>query len=360
MVKNLISVLIAVLMLFCFMGCEPEATPVQKGTLDAVSVEQGAVKELPTTESTSTIKSEEDLTKVIEVIAEDDLFLALSDTPESEIDYSEDLQALGSVVKFTSRAAAAKTIEDITNDVNKFVEEISDLYTTFNTDLTTKGKASAKIEDSFNYSDVATGIDGVNLKKLEANVLINASGAVDQKTYVTSMGLNGDAFANANASVEPQKILNALAPEASLSTAIKGCFANAALSIASDNFQVKATPQIDVEESVAINFSGLLKGATKANLGFTVDTPEVAGRVIVDAQVAVALNATEAQDLFESEDTEKFEQDLEAFIKKSINFDLTFTCYDNDGKQTFTKSYKTLEELEKLFESFMVEVEPIE
>ena len=324
MIKK-ISVLVLATFMISFVACKKDAEP---------PAPKIAVSELPDSGATKSIENDDELKKVVADVLVDDQGL------QTLINLTQEQFTTDSSSKFDdifdlSRAASSTTAEDLTTEISNLISKYESQISNF---LYSEDK-TLKIEENLNYSKINI-IDGFDLDDSSVSVNTKLSKNIDEENRKISISGSGSASANIELNAEIEEILQNL--DEDISTKVKGIAAKATASASFKNLKYEqallATP------SISGNFSSRIAGA----VGFSV-SGDVGGKVVISVDSSVSIDLAKIiSDFTPSLDFNDEEIDLSEYA--TITCKLSIKAYDDEGNQTYKKSFDAIEQIEEFFE----------
>lgn len=218
------------------------------------------------------------------------------------------------------------------------------------------GKASASLKKDYTYSieDVIPEINGeVEAGELKVAANLSGSGKVSVNSTGTKVtqtqsfsGSVSEAFA---ATVKPTE-----------KSALKKIEAASAGAVTLSGVKVSNTMDMSNMEEMGdlgeISGSGKVSIAVAGTAGTSVCTEDgLGGKIIVSANGLASVNVADIVALFNEIDMDAMESEDLPFDPEEVlgmltaSFEITIKVYDDDGAETFSKTYKDIEELAKAF-----------
>ena len=330
MIKK-ISLLVLATFIFSFVACKKDAEPKQTPTV--------SVESLPDSEATNSIKSEDDLKTVVKTVFQDDGLNAIGASLIPEEDDSDDMSSM--------RAAAPTTLDDVMNDINSRVKKYTTEFQNFLAIQGIEKENEIKIDEKIGeYSQIQV-IDGLELKNTSLSVNLSAKNKI-VATPLPTMQItgNGKAAMKFGLVLETDKALSYLECE-DIPTNVKGLSANFITDASLE--QIKISSSVTKEEfSEDVDVEGLLNTNFAGSVGCSI-SGEIGGKLILKTDCSVSVDADKVKELSNKLQNKNEESEIDNLEYIDSEFSLSFIAYDDEGTETYKKSFEKMEE----FEAFM-------
>lgn len=339
MIKK-ISLLVLATFIFSFVACKKDAEPKQTPTV--------SVESLPDSEATNSIKSEDDLKTVVKTVFQDDGLNAIGASLIPEGDDSDDM--------FSMRAAAPTTLEDVMDDITSLVNKYTTEFQNFLAIQEIEKENEIKIDEKIGeYSQIQI-IDGLELKNTSLSVNLSAKNKI-VATPLPTMQItgNGKAAMKFGLVLETDKALSYLECE-DIPTNVKCLSANFITDASLEQIKISSlVTQEGFSEDVDVDVEGLLNTNFAGSVGCSI-SGNIGGKLILKTNCSVSVDANKVKELSNKLQNKNEESEIDILEYIDSEFSLSFIAYDDEGTETYKKSFEKMEDFEKfmedIFESF--------
>lgn len=334
MIKK-ISLLVLATFIFSFVACKKDAEPKQTPTV--------SVEELPPAEAKKSISTEEDLKSVVKTVFQDDGLNAIGASLIPEEDDSDDI--------YSMRAAAPTTLDDVMNDINSLVNKYTTEFQNFLAIQEIEKENEIKIDEKIGeYSQIQV-IDGLELKNTSLSVNLSAKNKI-VVTPLPTMQItgNGKAAMKFGLVLETDKALSYLECE-NIPTNVKGLSANFITDASLEQIKISSlvtqegfSGDVDVEGLLNTNFAGSVGCSISGDIG---------GKLILETNCSVSVDADKVKELSNKLQNANEESEIDILEYIDSEFSLSFIAYDDEGTETYKKSFEKMEDFEAFMNSIL-------
>ncbi len=225
--------------------------------------------------------------------------------------------------------------------LNEFVEEVMKFYEAAPDEDGNLG-ATLSYDKTFDLKE--TGIEGVNGTVDKGNLKLVADLTATRKAGETEskMTYSGSVTGDASITITPEK-----------ESIIKKLISNI-------NTSIEASDASVTTDAEGMSLSGKVKIGGSADAGFSVCTEDgLGGKIVLTSEGGFTVNLAKVMDLIadfmgDMEDDSSEGPDFNLIMEKlqeviECTMNVTVKAFADDGKETYSKTFKNLEELEAFF-----------